>query len=280
MNTKIILSKGINKVLRPLGWQIISTKGYGSLEPYPETKRPSIPKYVNIGAGSFYHPYWHNVDKPNDYYKKSQRSNLHISHDLRAHVPLPFDSDSLEVAYTSHVIEHVGDLDVVHLFAEVHRCMKPGGIFRITCPDIDIEYEAYQRGDSSFWRWKSAYGNFNRSIEQKFLDHFATILTQTHPDKTVRKYSDEEIRDIFTRCGKEDALNYFIGRIPATTANDFPADHVNWFNMAKLDKMLKAANFSTIIHSKYGQSTCPILRNTMIFDNTVPELSLYIECVK
>ncbi len=280
MDAKIFFTKAINKILKPAKLHLRSTNDYGSLDIYPEKSRPEVPKYINIGAGGFFHPYWHNVDTPNDYYRKSQRGNLHISYNLTSHAPLPFETNSLDVAYTSHVVEHISDSDVLYLFKEVYRCLQPGGIFRITCPDIDLEYEAYQRGDASFWRWKNAYGVFNTSTEQNFLDHFATILTKTHPDKTVRKYSDEEIRDVFDKYKKEDALNYFIGQIPLIKDKTYPGDHVNWFNMSKLNSMLKATNFNTIIDSRYGQSVCPMLRNTLIFDNTVPELSLYIECLK
>lgn len=280
MTVKEFVMRAANKILRPLGLQVRYTSDYGSLELYPGKSRPVVPKYVNIGAGVFYHPCWHNLDTPNDYYEKSQRGNLHISHDLTANAPLPFANDSLEVVYTSHVIEHVSDSDTARLFAEVYRCMKPGGVFRITCPDMDLEYAAYRRGDRSFWRWKNAYGIYNTSMEQCFLDHFATILTQTHPDRAVRKCSDEEIRDVFERFEKEEALNYLIGKIPADQDKRYAGDHVNWFNAAKLNRMLRAAGFGTIIDSRYGQSVCPILRNTLIFDNTAPDLSLYIECVK
>jgi hypothetical protein len=57
---------------------------------------------------------------------------------------------------------------------------------------------------------------------------------------------------------------------------------VNWFNVEKLRNMLVLSGFSegSVMDSRYGQSVCPLLRNTLIFDNTVPELSLYVECVK
>jgi predicted SAM-dependent methyltransferase len=282
MKSKSTFIRAANKLLKPANLHLRATNDYGSLELYPDKSRPKTPKYINIGAGSFFHPYWHNVDTPNDYYRASQKGNLHISYDLTTHAPLPFESNSLEVAYTSHVVEHIGDSDVLFLFKEIYRCLRAGGLFRITCPDIDLEYDAYQRRDRSFWRWKNAYGKFNGSIEQNFLDHFATILTTTHPDKTTHKMSDEEVRDIFTKYKKEDALDYFIEKIPQHERKSYPGDHVNWFNVEKLRNMLVLSGFSegSVMDSRYGQSVCPLLRNTLIFDNTVPELSLYVECVK
>jgi predicted SAM-dependent methyltransferase len=280
MSLKNISIRLANKLLKFGHLHLRSTNDYGSLDLYPDNSRPLVPRYINIGAGSFYHPYWHNVDAPNDYYKKSQGANVHIEYDLTSHSQLPLNTGSIDVAYSSHVIEHISDSDVLYAFEEIYRCLKYGGIFRVTCPDIDLEYAAYQRRDYSFWRWKNAYGLFNTSIEQNFLDHFATALTQTHPDSRTRKVSDDEVRDVFSRYSKEDALNHFIRLIPDHVKGTYAGDHVNWFNASKLASMLKTANFETIIESRYGQSICPFLRNTLIFDNTVPEVSLYFECVK
>jgi len=110
-----------------------------------------------LAAGAFYHPYWHNLDTPNDFYASSQRGHLHIEHDLTSRQPLPFDTDSLKVVYISHVVEHISDEDVQYCFAEVYRCLQSGGFFRITCPDIDLEYDAYCRGDLTVWMWPTPW---------------------------------------------------------------------------------------------------------------------------
>jgi len=44
--------------------------------------------------------------------------------------------------------------------------------------------------------------------------------------------------------------------------------------------MLRKAGFSKIFLSGYGQSFSPVLRNTDLFDNTHPEISLYVEAIK
>ena len=250
------------------------------LELYPDTDRTETPRYVNIGAGNFYHPLWHNLDMPNDYYAGQQKDKLHISHDLTSSQHLPFADQTLHVAYTSHVVEHLSNDDVAHLFAEVYRCLRPGGVFRITCPDMDLEYDAYLRRDNSFWKWPNAYKVFNSSVEQCFLDHFATILTLSHPEKGCRKFSDQEVGSLFADMGKVGAFEYLINQIPGNLRSRYPADHVNWFNFEKLLTMLGDAGFAKVYESKYGQSKSPLLRNLALFDSTCPELSLYVECVK
>jgi predicted SAM-dependent methyltransferase len=271
--------KIVNSFLSPLNIEVVRVKKENpDVSLYEERKRPEIPRYINIGAGGFSHPYWHNLDTPNDYYADSQKGHLHIQYDLTSHEPFPFNDGTIKIAYTSHVIEHIRDEDVEYLFREVHRCLRPGGCFRITCPDIDLEYDAYRRGDSAFWKWPNAYGTFNTSIEQKFLDHFATALTETHPNKDGKKFSSQEVCDILARLPKEEALDFFVKQISPNIG--YPGDHINWFNVAKIEAMLRRAKFTRILESRYGQSHCPILRDKTLFDSTCPELSLYIECQK
>ena len=44
--------------------------------------------------------------------------------------------------------------------------------------------------------------------------------------------------------------------------------------------MLNKAGFENVYESAYCQSKSPLLRDANLFDNTQPELSLYIEAIK
>ena len=44
--------------------------------------------------------------------------------------------------------------------------------------------------------------------------------------------------------------------------------------------MLKLAGFKEVYKSSYCQSRSPILRDPNFFDNTHPDISLYVEAVK
>ena len=56
--------------------------------------------------------------------------------------------------------------------------------------------------------------------------------------------------------------------------------HRNWFTKEKLTRMLEHAGFKSIEVSAYLQSKSPLMRDSIIFDNTSPQYSLYIECYK
>jgi SAM-dependent methyltransferase len=50
---------------------------------------------------------------------------------------IPFNSDSIDVVYHSHMLEHL-DRDVaVKFLTEVKRVLRPGGIHRIVVPDLE-----------------------------------------------------------------------------------------------------------------------------------------------
>ena len=57
-------------------------------------------------------------------------------------------------------------------------------------------------------------------------------------------------------------------------------EHKTWFNAEKLLEMLKLAGFEEVYKSAYMQSRSPILRNPNFFDNTHPDISVYVEAVK
>ena len=56
---------------------------------------------------------------------------------------LPFESDSIDVIYHSHMLEHI-DRDISKFFLlEVKRVLKQGGVHRIVVPDLENVCKAY-----------------------------------------------------------------------------------------------------------------------------------------
>lgn len=56
---------------------------------------------------------------------------------------LPFNSNSVDVVYHSHLLEHF-DRDVaLNFLIEIKRVLKPGGIHRIVVPDLEKVCRAY-----------------------------------------------------------------------------------------------------------------------------------------
>lgn len=49
-----------------------------------------------------------------------------------------FASDSFDRVYTSHVLEHVSQPDMGPTLAGIVRILKPGGLFCVSVPDLEI----------------------------------------------------------------------------------------------------------------------------------------------
>src|SRR5262245_54988513 len=106
-------------------------------------------RFYNFGAGNWRHPRWTNIDYGSDWYAYD-RSLIDLTWDIAALGPAPIESGVGEAAYCSHTIEHVLETHVDHLFREVARILKPCAVFRVTCPNARIYYEAWRRRDTSF----------------------------------------------------------------------------------------------------------------------------------
>ena len=56
---------------------------------------------------------------------------------------LPLATGSVDVAYSSHMLEHLAFDDLRTALREVHRLLRPGGVFRSVMPDLEAEVAAY-----------------------------------------------------------------------------------------------------------------------------------------
>jgi SAM-dependent methyltransferase len=251
-------------------------------------------RFYNIGAGGFYHPAWTNVDMPSDYYAPDQADRINISWNLLDLTPLDVEDNIAEAVYTSHTIEHVTDEAAANLFRQAYRILKPGGCFRITCPDVDLAYGAWQRNDRAFFAWYDlVYSRPEEmarigltmpmreaSLSQIFLFQVVSATSTLHGDGAEKRIDDASLTDLFRRLPYEAALDACVAACPFAVRVKHPYNHVNWWNPAKVLRFLKDAGFETAWRSGYGQSTMAVLRNTSLFDWTRSEWSLYVEARK
>lgn len=120
--------------------------------------KSSLPINIELGAGKDrVMKGWTSVDM-ND----SCDLNLDLT------LPLPFPDNSVNMIYSSHVLEHFKFTDLVKLLCECLRVLKPGGKFSAAVPNARIYIDAYHCPDNFnsdlFCRYKPAY-NFNSKID-------------------------------------------------------------------------------------------------------------------
>ncbi len=95
--------------------------------------------------------------------------------------PLPFADGSVDAVYSHHVIEHLPDL-TAH-FIDVHRVLKPGGVYRAGGPNGDSAARKLLEGDASWFgdfpdRYESVGGRFVNFIFCR--GEHLTMLTESY----------------------------------------------------------------------------------------------------
>lgn len=66
--------------------------------------------------------------------------------------PLPFADASVDWVYAEHLIEHVSLSAGIAWLAEVRRILAPGGLVRLTTPDLATYVDGYRDGSRFFAR--------------------------------------------------------------------------------------------------------------------------------
>jgi SAM-dependent methyltransferase len=248
-------------------------------------------KYLNIGSCEFKKEGWLTLDKAQEHYS-SRQAHIDINHDLMGFNYIALEDNSLDIAYTSHTIEHISDKYVNHLFNQVYRLLKPGGVFRITCPDIGKCYDAYKENNKDYidkWLLNPAGWEFFRSkgIGEEFLFIFATYLSPCFKNETgFKKYKEEEVSQIFTQYPKEAALSLFTDicqHMAETLQTHYPGAHISWWDFDKLKEILSGIGFSSIERSEFDSSETSELVG---FDSSNSDnvkcldYTLFLECKK
>jgi predicted SAM-dependent methyltransferase len=278
---KTLVKNAIYRGLLATGWEVHRIRqpdvGSGALPLYQKlygADAVANRRFYNIGSGKFKHLAWTAVDYISDHYAQ-YAPLVDIQWDISDGTPLKVESGTAFLCYTSHTIEHLQDHHVAHMFAEIHRILRLGGLFRITCPNIDAYYAAWRGRDINFFPYPSAYET--HSITNLFLAEFVSQLSIPHSSP---KISDEVAIEKFSTLPYEDALNWFTSQVDFELQRKRPGQHCNWWNPVKVERFLRAAGFSEIYSSGYGQSRSAVMRDVKFFDSTWPHISMYIEARK
>jgi predicted SAM-dependent methyltransferase len=131
----------------------------------------TAPVKVNLGCGLSVAPGWINVDggvhamcakwpRPllSLLYRHAECKHTH-SRDQYFHLlrearfvhqsleyGVPFDADTVDFMYSSHMLEHLFREDAAKLLCDAHRALKPGGLIRVAVPDLAYALELYEQG--------------------------------------------------------------------------------------------------------------------------------------
>lgn len=96
---------------------------------------------IHLGCGTNYIKGWLNVDLD------APLADVHA--DLRN--PLPYLDASVDLVFNEHFLEHITREQGVTFLKECRRILKPGGIFRVSTPDLRWLAAQYVGGKLDEW---------------------------------------------------------------------------------------------------------------------------------
>lgn len=99
-------------------------------------------KRLNWGCGTWTVPGWINSDIKDG-------PGIDLSCDIRDGLPL--ETDSLEYVVSIHALPELPYPELVPVLQELRRVLQPGGVLRVSLPDLDTGIAAYQRGDRDYF---------------------------------------------------------------------------------------------------------------------------------
>lgn len=98
---------------------------------------PDGRRLLHVGCGEVDAPHYINLDArplPHVHIVQPDLTNLRL-----------FPDASLDLIYMCHVLEHVGRMDLILVVQEMARVLRPGGVLRISVPDLDRIIALYER---------------------------------------------------------------------------------------------------------------------------------------
>lgn len=129
---------------------------------------------VNLGSGKDAAENWLNIDNSpklflakhpflkwvlfklriisEEVYKEHWSKDI-IRHDVRK--GLPFDNESVDFIYCSHLLEHLTREEGKKLSRDAHKVLKQNGVFRVVVPDLKLAAQKYVEGDLDFFETQS-----------------------------------------------------------------------------------------------------------------------------
>lgn len=229
---------------------------------------------VNIGSGDWECKGWINLDYPSEWYHKMQKKHKIVAYDIR-NDQLPFEKESVDVIYCSHVIEHIENEHIQNMFNNCYNVLKMGGVIRLACPDAEFLYQV-SKTKTDYWKWRDDWFRMNgKNSEMTEINY----LLREIATKRVKDSVDlKEYEQAYNTMEMNEFLEFATSGLKFDVTR--PGDHINYFTFDKLKMMLERAGFQFVIRSKYMGSCSSEMNNFLKFDLTYPQMSLYVEAIK
>lgn len=111
---------------------------------------------------------------------------------------LPYENDSVDYIYCSHVLEHFLPAETAKILKECQRVLKKNGVARFVLPDLDKLIKNYQDADEfnneMFGYEKKSYGSLIGKIKEKFIRPHQWMFNKKGFRKILKESGFEKIK--------------------------------------------------------------------------------------
>ena len=196
-------------------------------------------------------------------------------------MPLPFKDNTIKGVYSSHCLEHLTADEVVKILQEAHRVIKPGGIIRITLPNMDKMFDAYESRDASNLE------SFKKKVQIKNgtslwgLDSWLRLVTRSFAGHVVDLFSDKELYNIFENNSRSDFVKTILAKADTSPKyRNIPNTHKSYWSPYSMQNCLQKVGFKSCKVVQRRETMDKVFSNGLMFNNTQPEMSFYMEAIK
>ena len=184
-------------------------------------------KKLNLGCGSRYIDDWTNIDF-------ISHSNEVIEFNLLKGIP--FNDNSFELVYHSHILEHFTRENAIKFIEECYRVLQKGGILRIVVPDLEQITKLYLE---SLEKVRLSPSQYNQANYNWMLFEMYDQITRNKPGGEMATYWEQEslVNDDFIRQrmgGEFISFRAFHESIKPLSVNNIKKKSFkNYFNLSK-----------------------------------------------
>ncbi|UAA39548.1 methyltransferase domain-containing protein [Paraneptunicella aestuarii] len=234
---------------------------------------------LNIGAGAQVFDGFINLDVKSDWYEQHHKeadSAQFVEYDILTDV-LPYDENTVDNIYLSHVVEHISNDAVANLLADCVRVLKPTGVMRIACPDAEFlaHISSFQ---NDFWYWRRDWFRLHANhMDAKDITQFDFLVREVATERVGQVRAEDFAEDCLAPENRIATLEKLVEGLSFN--KDHIGNHINYWTFDKLSKFAQSAGFTHIVRSKYQGCISQDMKGKE-FDATRPEMSLYVDLVK
>jgi SAM-dependent methyltransferase len=277
------LSRFINKFLYWIGLASSLNRYDNSITLYSSfsdrklyNKYSKTAKFINFGSGAFFHSRWKNYDYPgqSSYYKSlqgKQDKDFNPIDLCNENLSLPELSDSVELIYCSHTLEHLDKDSSLRFIKECQRILVKGGVLRVALPNTKNDFYLLR----CLMKQRNVLDGVIKNYAQ---DASPRILFDT------KDLDFDSLMELLREASFESHAFYkiLINKHPEMSLFDGnkPERHINYWDFDNLADVVFEFGFEAIIPTYQGSSVASPFCNLHVFDTTEPHATIYADIIK